>query len=1165
MTEFTHLHLHTEYSLLESMVRVKPLITKMKELGMSAVAITDRGNLFGALEFYFALQSAGLKPLVGMEAYVAPGDRQEKKASSKFHAYRLLILLCKNLKGYENLMFLSSQAYEDGFYYVPRIDRALIEQYHEGLIAISPFYGGPIGRHIRNGDNDKAMEEAKWYQGIFKDDFYLGLQENQLPDQEKLTATLLSISEKTGIKPVATNEVYYLDKNGSEAHEILYCIKEKKALDDPHFKLSSDTFYIRSGEEMAALFKHCPQAISNTKEIEHKCDLKLVYDEYHAPQFSIPSGMTEADYLRRLSKKGLEDRLEILREVYGSEVYSPEKIEAYEKRLVYELDMIIQMGFPGYFLIVNDFINWAKKNGVPVGPGRGSAAGSLVAYALRITDIDPIPYGLLFERFLNPERVSMPDIDVDFCQDNRWKVLDYVSEKYGTDKVAHITTFGRMKAKAALRDVGRVLGMTYSAVDIIAKMVPNDLSITLEKALKVEPKFNELMEKDPQVEKLIRISRQLEGLGRHASTHACGVVISKRPIVEHVPIYRDKENQVVTQFEGKWVEKTGLIKFDFLGLKNLTAIQRTVELVRAGPDPNFDIEKTTLEQKEVYKLLGSGNTTGVFQLESSGMRQLLKKLKPSRFEDCIALVALYRPGPLGSGMVDDFVDRKHGRKKVTYPLPQLSDVLGDTYGVILYQEQVQKIAVVLANYSLGEADLLRRAMGKKKPEEMAQQKDRFLQGAHANKIDGKKAEEIFDLMAKFAEYGFNKSHSAAYGYIAYITAYLKSFFPVEFLAACLTCDMENTSKIMGYLHNCSEMGIEVLSPDINHSMKDFSVEDGKIRFGFGGIKNVGDAAIEAILESRSKAGKKESIYDFCETVDLRRVNKRVLENLIKAGCFDSLHSCRAAIYSVIGRSMDLAERKQADCQSGQNNLFDLFNQGSVGDSDFEEHLIPEIEEWPMKEKLKYELETMGRYMTGHPLDRYKQLLSTFCSHSMLALEEIKDNSDVVFGGVINDLRQAMSKKGDKMAFFNLEDCFGRVEVCVFPKIFPLVEEFLASDDPIYVKGRFQIERGDDGEVRQTKIVSSEIGSLVELQERETNLVRLTIDSGNLDMVRLDDLHQDLTHYTGVCKLEFQVTFSAKDCVILRPEANYGVTPTEALMVDISKKYNPGITIEYLKV
>jgi len=1166
MTSFTHLQLHTEYSLLEGMIPIKGLINKTKEMGMDAIAITDRGNLYGVLEFYYAAKANNIKPIIGCEVFIAPGSRKEKNASSRFHAFRYLILLCKNLTGYENLMKLTSQAYEDGFYYVPRIDKELLSKYLEGLICISPFYGGPIGRALRNDLVDEANQEALWFKDHFQNDFYIGLQNNNLPDQESITNQTITLAQKLSIKPVALNDVFYMHQDDAEAHESLMCIKGKNTiLDAKHPKLSSNTFYLRSPQEMKSIFSFCTESIESTEEIKNKCHLEFIYDDYHAPQFTLPEGYSAETYFRELSVKGLENRLTILKEVYGEQYFQTNTVQKYQDRLQFELDMIIKMGFPGYFLIVNDFIAWAKNNDVPVGPGRGSAAGSLVAYTLRITDIDPLPYGLLFERFLNPERISMPDIDVDFCQDTRDLVLDYVSRKYGQDKVAHITTFGRMKAKAAIRDVGRVLGMPYAEVDTIAKLVPNDLNITIEKALKLEPKFQELIKSNPKIDKLIKISRKLEGLCRHASTHACGVVISQKPMISHVPTYRDKENEVVTQFEGKWVEKTGLIKFDFLGLKNLTAIKKAVELIRKGPDPSFDPDKINLDQKEVYHLLSSGNTTGVFQLESTGMRKLLKKLKPSCFEDCIALVALYRPGPLGSGMVDDFVDRKHGKKKVSYILPQLEDILKETYGVLLYQEQVQKTAVVLANYTLGEADILRKAMGKKIPSEMAKQKDRFLTGAKQNDIEPKVAEEIFELMAKFAEYGFNKSHSAAYGYIAYITAYLKALYPVEFLTACLSCDMENTTKVTAYLHNCTEMKIKVLPPCINQSMHDFSINDNSIRFGFGGVKNVGESAIEAILEARKKHTTFASIYDFCEKVDLRRVNKRVIESLIKVGCFDSLHNNRAAIYSVIGRATELAERVQKDILTGQQNIFDLFNKASdENNNNSFEHTVPgDVEEWPSKEKLSYELETLGRYMSGHPLDPYKESLNNFCTYSTLNIDETQPYSEVIFGGIICDLKETLSKKGDKMAFFSLEDLFGRIDVCVFSKSYESCAENLKIDDPVFVKGKLHTEKNDDGEIQQVKIFASEIGTIADLQLKETKLVQFKIKADEISDDKLDHFIHLLEQFYGDCEVKIQFIMKEKHKILLSPR-NLKIKPSENLQAEIIKNYSDLISIEYIK-
>ncbi|HEY6006924.1 MAG TPA: DNA polymerase III subunit alpha, partial [Geobacteraceae bacterium] len=867
---FVHLHLHSQYSLLDGAIRIGDLVKKAKEYAMPAVAVTDHGNMFGAMEFYLKCQGSGVKPIIGAEVYVAPGSRFSKEANSAsgegsaFH----LILLCENNVGYKNLSRLVSTGYKEGFYYKPRIDKEVLAAHSEGLICLSACLKGEVAWLCGRNRVEEAVATARWFSELFPERYYIELQENTLPEQTVANERLLEVARELSLPLVATNDCHYLNKADAHAHEILLCIQTGKTMNDENrMRFSADEFYMKSPQEMAAAFHYAPEALANTVRIAERCNLEFDFKTYHFPRFEPPPGESLDEMLERQAHEGLSERLVTIRAKYPD--LTPEQEKGYFDRLRIELDCIKQMGFPGYFLIVADFINWAKDHGIPVGPGRGSAAGSLVAYAIRITDLDPLPYNLLFERFLNPERISMPDIDVDFCQDRREEVIHYVTEKYGRDKVCQIITFGTMAARGVIRDVGRALDMAYGDVDRIAKLVPEVLGISLEEALKQEPKMNELAAGDPRVKELLDTALCLEGLARHASTHAAGVVVAPDVLEEFCPVYKDqKSGSLTTQYSMKYVEKIGLVKFDFLGLKNLTVIDNAVKLVRAGKLPEFDITRLRDDDEESYKLLQAGNTTGVFQLESSGMKELLTKLKPSCFEDIIAVCALYRPGPLGSGMVDDFIERKHGRKKVVYDLPQLEPILKDTYGVIVYQEQVMQIARTLAGYSLGGADLLRRAMGKKDPAEMAKQRDIFLEGAKKNSIDTKKAEGIFDLMAKFAEYGFNKSHSAAYALVAYQTAYLKAHHPVEFLAALLTEDMGNTDKVIKNIADCREMGIEVLPPDINASDKSFRVLGNSIRFGFGAIKNVGESAILAILEARQE-GPFKDIYEFCERVDLR--------------------------------------------------------------------------------------------------------------------------------------------------------------------------------------------------------------------------------------------------------------------------------------------------------
>ncbi|MHB8766282.1 MAG: DNA polymerase III subunit alpha, partial [Deferrisomatales bacterium] len=891
---FVHLHVHTEYSLLDGAIRLDDLVKRAKEHRLPALAITDHGGMHGTVEFYKAARKAGLKPVLGCEAYVAPGSRFDRRPSAEGETNYHLVLLARNLEGYRNLCRLVTAGYTEGFYYKPRIDKALLRQLSSGLIGLSACVKGEVARAVLKGDLDRARAAAEEYQAIFGEgNYYLEVMENGLEEQARVNRGLQEISRLTGIPLVATNDCHYVARDDARSHEVLVCIQTGKTLDDEkRMKMSSDAFYLKSPEEMAADFAWCPEAVEATVEIAERCNVELDLKTPHFPEYQAQDGESLADCLDRLARQGLEARLAA--RTYDAPETAERVRRQYRERLEIELQVIRDMRFPGYFLIVQDFINWSKENGVPVGPGRGSAAGSLVAYALKITNIDPIPYDLLFERFLNPERVSLPDIDVDFCFENRDKAIAYVTQRYGDDKVAQITTFGKMLARAVIRDVGRVMGLPYGDVDRIAKLVPTRLGITLKEALAEEPRLPEAMAQDPRVRELVEHALRLEGLNRHASTHAAGIVIANRPLVDYLPLYKGQNGETVTQFAMKSVEAIGLIKFDFLGLKTLTVIMGAVRLVneRLPLGERLDIDAVPLDDPAVYGLLARGEAIGVFQLESEGMRELMKSLKPSTFEDVIALVALYRPGPLGSGMVEDFIRRKHGLIPIEYDLPELEPILKDTYGVIVYQEQVMKIAQVLADYSLGEADLLRRAMGKKIAEEMDQQKSRFLEGASRKRLDPAKAEKIFDLMAKFAEYGFNKSHSAAYALITYQTAYLKAHHPVEFMSALLTADRSNSDKVRKDIEECRRMELEVLPPDVNESDLYFgAVGDARagarraIRFGLAAVKNVGEAALESVLAARRDGGPFKGLLDFCQRVDLGKVNRKVAESLIHCGAF----------------------------------------------------------------------------------------------------------------------------------------------------------------------------------------------------------------------------------------------------------------------------------------
>lgn len=1140
---FVHLHLHTQYSLLDGAIRLGDLVKKAKGYEMPAVAITDHGSMFGAIEFYTKCKDKGIKPIIGSEVYIAPGSRFSKESgnghesTSSYH----LILLCENLQGYKNLSWLVSAGYKEGFYYKPRIDKEILAQHSEGLIALSACLKGEVAYQCGRNRVEDAIATARWYSEIFPDRYYIELQENTLPEQDLVNKRLLDLAAELSLPLVATNDCHYLNREDAKAHEVLLCIQTGKTMNDPNrMHFSAEEFYFKSPQEMTAAFHYAPEAIANTVRIAERCNLELDFKTYHFPQYIKPADKSLDDVLEEQSYEGLKERLVTVRAKYPD--ITPEQEQGYYERLRIELDCIKQMGFPGYFLIVADFINWAKDHGIPVGPGRGSAAGSLVAYSIRITDIDPIPYNLLFERFLNPERISMPDIDVDFCQDRREEVIQYVTEKYGRDKVCQIITFGTMAARGVLRDVGRALDMAYGDVDKIAKLVPEVLGITLDKALQQEPKLNELAAADRRVKELLDVALCLEGLARHASTHAAGVVVAPDVLEEFCPVYKDQKNgSITTQYSMKYVEKIGLVKFDFLGLKNLTVIHNAVKIIRAGKDPEFDITLLRDDDEESYRLLQSGNTTGVFQLESSGMQGLLVKLKPSCFEDIIAVCALYRPGPLGSGMVDDFIDRKHGKKKVVYDLPQLEPILKDTYGVIVYQEQVMQISRTLAGYSLGQADLLRRAMGKKDPEVMAKEKIPFLAGAQEQGIDPKKAEAIFDLMAKFAEYGFNKSHSAAYALVAYQTAYLKAHYPVEFMAALLTEDMGNTDKVIKNISDCRDMGIEVLPPDINASDHSFRVLGKSIRFGLGAVKNVGESAIEAIIESR-KSGPFADIYDFCERVDLRRVNKRVVESLVKCGAFDSTGARRAPLMAALEDAMVLGQKIQQERESAQVSLFGVAE--IVRGNGNGKGSLPDVPEWDDKLLLNQEKEALGFYITGHPLDRYSSQIKRFATVHTSDFGEISDRAEVKLCGIVVAKKEFITKKGERMAFVTLEDLHGSVEVVVLAKVYAKVAQYLEGDDPLLVSGSVEV-----GE-KNTKVIASDIVLLREVNERESRRVHVTVQTTGLERQQLESLKGIINRYPGACKSFLHIVIPAESKTTIILPDSYKLAASEELSLDV---------------
>ncbi len=1138
-TDFIHLHVHTEYSLLDGAIRLQDLFHTAREYQMPAIAITDHGNMFGAIEFYQMALQNNIKPIIGCEVYVAPKSRLDKAARMGEETAFHLVLLAQNQEGYKNLCRLVSAAYLEGFYYKPRTDKELLEKYNAGLIALSSCLHGEIPYALLHQGEKAAQEKAADYARIFKDRFYLELQENGMADQKAVNEGLKVIADRLSLPLVATNDCHYLRPEDARVHDILLCIQTGKTVDDQNrLRFSTDQLYLRSPAEMESLFSDTPEAIRNTAQIANCCHLELELGEYHFPVYPVPKGQTLDSKLINEAKEGLKKRLEVRAQKEG---FDEKKETICWQRLEYELDVIQRMGFSGYFLIVADFINYARKKGVPVGPGRGSAAGSLVAYALRITDIDPLAYDLIFERFLNLERRSMPDIDVDFCKDRREKVLEYIARQYGgRDYSAQIITFGKMKARAVIRDVGRAMNIPYREVDRIAKLIPNQPKIRLEDAIHNEPQLKQLAEEDARVKDLINVSLALEDLPRHASTHAAGVVISDRPIVEYLPLYRGPKGEVLTQYHMKAVEKIGLVKFDLLGLKNLTIIRNALELIQKEYNEAFSLEELPLDDQKTYELLSRGDTTGVFQLESAGMKELLIKMKPQTFTDLIASVALYRPGPLESGMVDDFIRAKHGQIEVNYPVPQLKGILKETYGVIVYQEQVMQIASVLANYSMGDADVLRAAMGKKIPEVMAAQREKFVAGAIKNSIPKKKAEKLFDLMEKFGAYGFNKSHSTAYALIAYQTAYLKAHYPLPFMAALLTSEMDSTDNVVKYIAGCREQGIQVLPPDINESESNFSVVKGKIRFGLAAIKNVGKGAIDSIIAARRKDGPFASFEDFCLRVELRRVNRRVTESLIKSGAFDSTGVKRAQLYAILDEVLEFAQSRQRQKQSNQMPIFGENLLLDAGPS----VVLPNIEEWPRDQFLSLEKEAIGLYITGHPLSGYAQEIKKLSTADTAQIPALPEGKEVVLTGIARTVREITTKKGERMAFLSLEDLRGVIEVVVFADVYCNCQELLKSDKPLVVKGTITSDE------RGPKIISSDILSLSHALEKGIASLDIQLSIAGLTPEKFAGLKKIVAGHKGSCPLFIHLNMPGKGKVTISLPPSLNVTPSASLIKEI---------------
>jgi len=1060
---FIHLHVHTEFSLLDGACRISELLGRAKELKMPALAITDHGYMYAAINFYFQAKEAGIKPLIGCELYVAPRSRFHKETKEDRSPYHLTVL-AKNLQGYKNLVKLVTLASLEGFYSRPRVDRELLEKYREGLVVLSGCPEGEVPTLLLQGKIKEAEEAAGWHREVFGEDYYLEIMDLDLPSFKDLRPLLKELSVKTNTPIVATNDVHCVKKEDAYAQDVLLAIQTNSYLDDEkRLKFNTEEFYLKSGAEMAELFKDLPEAIKITHEIAEKCQLDLETGVLHLPHFPVPEGETPETYLEKLVWEGIKKK-------YGT-LLPPEVID----RVKYELYTIEKMGYAAYFLIVQDFINWAKGQGIQVGPGRGSAAGSIVSYALGITSIDPLKYGLIFERFLNLERVTMPDIDIDFCFERRGEVIDYVSKKYGADHVAQIITLGTMAARAAIRDVGRVQRIPLAEVDRLAKLVPFGPEVTLEKALEGVKELKTLYQKDERIKNMIDTARKLEGMARHASVHAAGVVISQDPLTEYVPLAKVDENVIVTQYPMEDLEKIGLLKMDFLGLRNLTMIAQAVKLLKKTQGIELDLNNIPLDDAKTYQLLCQGETTGVFQLESRGMRALIKELKPTHFEEIIALLALYRPGPLESGMVDDYVKRKHHKVPIRYDLPELQPILKETYGVILYQEQVMEIASKIAGFSLGQADVLRAAMGKKKTKEMAQQKEFFVEGAVKRGISKHKATELFNLCAKFAGYGFNKSHSTSYALISYQTAYLKANFPVEFMAALLTSVMGNTDKTTAYAAEAQRMKIKILPPDINESERNFAVTKDGIRFGLAAVKNVGEAALDTIFKVRAE-GPFLSFYDFCLRVDTRTVNKKVIESLIKAGAFDGFGQNRAWLLARYEKIISRAAAEKKEMVQGQETLFAL----PMGISEKKEITFEEgeITEFTPDQLLRMEKELLGLYISAHPLERLREALEVQSEVRIADISEMNEGEIVKIGGLLSNCKKAVTKRGDTMLLAEIEDLSGSIPLVVFPKVYERCAAFLNDDEVVIVKGRLN----RDFRTEELNVVAEAIEPLQEVEK-----------------------------------------------------------------------------------
>jgi len=1128
--EFVHLHLHTQYSLLDGACRISEIIQLAHQYNMDSLCITDHGNMFGAIEFYTEVQKAGIKPIIGCEVYIAPGSRFDKTTNGIDEASYHFILLARDEEGYRNLMRLVSLGYLEGFYYRPRIDKELLNRHAKGLIGLSSCLKGEIPVLLQQNRFHDALKVADDFRCILgKENFFLELQENFIPEQKIVNEGLIKISKELNIPVVGTNDVHYTTQDKAFAHEVLLCIQTQTTLDDPdRLRFQTNEFYFKSPQQMKELFKEIPEAISNTLEIASRCNLELDFSKVHLPPYDVGEGKTKIELLRELCFEGLNKKYK-------------QPSEEIINRLEYELKVIEKMGFSSYFLIVWDFIRYAKQNGIPTGPGRGSAAGSLVSYLLDITDVDPLKYGLLFERFLNPERKGLPDIDIDFCYERRQEVIDYVRKKYGEDNVAQIITFGTMQARAVIRDVGRVMGMSYGEVDRIAKLIPLDPDITLKEALEIEPELRNLYKSDLRITKLIDIAMDLEGLSRHASIHAAGVVIADKPLTEYMPLFKTSDERIATGYSMQALEKIGLLKVDFLGLRTLTVIDQTLKAIKERKNLEIKIEQIPLDDPLTFELLSSAKTVGIFQLESSGMRDLLKKLMPEKLEDLIALLALYRPGPMGSGMLNDFIQRRHNQTSIRYEHKKLEPILKETYGILVYQEQVMQIVSELAGFSLSQADILRRAISKKIPEVMEEQRKNFIAGCKKNSISESSANKIFDLIEYFAGYGFNKSHSAAYALISYRTAYLKAHYPVEFMTALLNSERDNPDKIVEYVNEANRMGIKILPPDINESFAEFRiVDDNTIRFGLLAIKNVGSAAIESIIKARNIKKRFSSFEDFCESVDSRVVNRKVIESLIKAGAMDCFGLFRAQMMVMLDEILSSGWRVQQERLKGQLSFFDMGEIRGFQEINFKK--IPSVKEWPQPQLLAFEKEMLGFYISGHPLARFSKQIERFSQVTIQELNNFKDGDSISLVGLIVKVKHTLTRnKEEKMAILKLEDLVGSIEVLVFPNTFKQVYKVIQPNNVVLVKGRLNLKE------ENPKLIAQDIISIENIYKLISGI---KLDISGIKETLFNSLKQRLEMSPGKVPVYLYLNSSLKTKLQWVVGENLFVEPSPELIQDI---------------